>query len=69
MLEFKRWFDLPFVHGPIDCIHIAIRKLRIYLEDYYCYKQGGFSIVVQCVVDCRKQFREDFVGLPGLVND
>jgi hypothetical protein len=69
MLEFKKWSGLSSVHGAIDCIHVAISKPRLYPEDYYYYKQGSFTIVTQCVVDCRKQFRDVFVGLLGPVND
>jgi hypothetical protein len=69
MLEFKKWCGIPLVHGAIDCTHIGISKPTEFPEDYYYFKKGAYSIVAQAVVDCKKQFTNLFVGLPGSVND
>jgi hypothetical protein len=61
---------LPSVHGAIDgtCIQISKPK-TIYLEDYYYHKIGGYSIVVQTIIDCKKKFIDICVGLPSNNND
>jgi hypothetical protein len=69
MLEFKQWCGMPSVHGAIDCTHIAISKPSLFPEDYYYFKTGSYSMVAQAIVDCRKQFIDISVGLPGSVND
>ena len=69
MLDFKFWYGLLSVHGAIDCTQIKISKSKEYLEDYYCYKTGGYSVVAQAVVDSHKQFMQLYVELLGLVND
>jgi hypothetical protein len=69
MLEFKKWCGIPSVHGVIDYTHIAILKPTKFVEDYYYFKNGAYSIVAQAVVDCKKQFTNIFVGLLGPVND
>lgn len=56
MQEFKKWCGMPSVHGAQDCWHITILKLKWFPEEDYYYKQGGFTIVAQCIVDYRKHF-------------
>jgi hypothetical protein len=57
------------MHGAIDCTHIHILKPIVFLEDYYYFKSGGYSIVAQAVVDSRKQLCNLYVGFPGSVNN
>lgn len=60
---------MPSVHGAIDCTHVAISKPTAFVEDYFYFKIGGYSIVAQAVVDCKKRFTSPFVGLPGSVTN
>jgi hypothetical protein len=60
---------MPSVHGAIDCTHITISKPLQYLEDYWYFKIGAYSMVAQAVVDLKKQFTSIFVGFLGSVND
>jgi hypothetical protein len=69
MLKFKKWCGIPSIQGVIDCTHVGILKPAENPEDYYYFKKGSYSIVAQVVVDCKKQFTNVFVGLPGSVND
>jgi hypothetical protein len=69
MTDFKAWCGMPSVHGAIDCTHISIAKPASFPEDYYYFKTGGYSVVCQAVVDCKKLFTSLFIGLPGSVND
>jgi hypothetical protein len=69
MADFKAWCGMPLVHGAIDCTHISIAKPGLFSEDYYYFKTGGYSIVCQAVVDCKKLFTNLFIGLPGSIND
>jgi hypothetical protein len=45
MLDFKKWCSIPLVQGAVDCIHIAISKLAEFLEDYWHFKTGSYSMV------------------------
>jgi hypothetical protein len=63
MTDFKAWCGMPSVHGAIDCTHVSIAKPRLFFEDYYYFKTGGYSIVYQAVVDCKKLFMSLFIGL------
>jgi hypothetical protein len=69
MLDFRAWCGLPSVQGAIDCTHFAISRPPTFPEDYYYFKNSGYSVVVQAVVDQKKRFRDLYVGFPGLVND
>jgi hypothetical protein len=69
MTDFKAWCGMPSIHGAIDCTHVSIAKPRLFPEDYYYFKTGGYSVVCQAVVDCKKLFTSLFIGLPGSVND
>ena len=51
MLDFKFWCGLPSVHGAIDCTQIRISKPKEYLENYYYYKIGRYSVVAQAVME------------------
>jgi hypothetical protein len=67
--EFQATSDMPSVHIAINCMHITIAKPKVCLEDYYYYKQGAYTVVLQAIVDAQKRFTDVFVGLPGSVND
>jgi hypothetical protein len=67
--DFRAISQMPSVHGAIDCTHITISKPKVCPEDYFYYKQGAYTIVLQAVVDAQKRFTDIFVGLPGSVND
>jgi hypothetical protein len=69
MLDFKSWCGMPSVQGTLDCTHIAIAKPPDFPEDYWYFKTGAYSMVVQAVVDVKKLFTSIYVGLPGSVND
>ncbi len=44
--DFKLKCGLPSLQGVIDGIHLLIFKLFMpFLEDYYYFKYGGYSIV------------------------
>jgi hypothetical protein len=46
MNDFKLWCGLPSVQGAIDGIHLLISKpFMPFLEDYYYFKYGGYSII------------------------
>jgi hypothetical protein len=64
ILEFS---SMPSVHGAIDCTHITISKPKLCPEDYYYYKQGTCTMVLQ--VDEQKRFTDIFVGHLSNVND
>lgn len=42
-------------------MHIWIVKSSTYSKDYYYHKIGGYSVVAQVVVDCKKMFTYVFV--------
>jgi hypothetical protein len=69
ILDFKAFCSMHSVHGALDCTHIHISKLAHFLDDYYYFKTGGYSMVDQAVVDTKKMFQNIYVGLPGSVND
>lgn len=70
MRDFKDLCLMPGIQGAIDYTHIYIRKPRsLYLEDYFYYKIGGHTIVVQAVIDSKKRFTNLFVGMLGSAND
>jgi hypothetical protein len=69
MADFKAWYSMPSVYSAIDCTHISIAKLGLFSENYYYFKTGGYSVVCQAIVDCKKLFMNLFIGLPGSVND
>jgi len=56
------------VQGAIDGIHIFIVKPFAYFENYYHHKFGGYSVVVEALIDCKKKVIDVFVGLLGSVN-
>jgi hypothetical protein len=60
---------MPSVQGALDYTHIAISKPASYLEDYWYFKTGAYSMVAQAVVNIKKLFTSIYVGLPGSVND
>jgi hypothetical protein len=44
--DFKLWCGLPSIQGAIDGTHLLILKPPMpFLEDYYYFKYGGYSIV------------------------
>jgi hypothetical protein len=44
--DFKLWCGLPNVQGVIDGTHLLISKpFMPFLEDYYYFKYGGYSII------------------------
>jgi hypothetical protein len=49
--DFQVMSNMPSVHGAIDCMHITISKPKVCPEDYYYYKQGGYTIVLLAIVD------------------
>jgi hypothetical protein len=67
--NFLAFSNMPSVYGAIDCMFITISKPKVCLEDYYYYKEGAYTMVIQAVVDAQKRFTNVFVGLPGSVND
>jgi hypothetical protein len=69
MEEFKTWCGFLNVQGAIDGTHISIVKTSAYFENYYYHKIGGYSVVVQAIVDYGKKFTNVFMGLLGSVND
>lgn len=55
MEGFGHLCGLSSVHGAINGTHIQIPKPKIiFLEDYYYHKKGGYSIIVQAIVDSKK---------------
>lgn len=62
-----RW-RFPQVAGAIDGTHIAIRAPSKNSSDYY-NRKGGYSIILQGVVDHRMRFWDINVGRPGKVHD
>jgi hypothetical protein len=50
------------VQGAIDGTHIYIFKPSTYPKDYYYHKCGGYNVVAQAIVDCKKKFIEVFVS-------
>ncbi len=70
MLSWKILCGLPSVHDAINGTHIPIFKPKtIFLEDYYCHKTRGQSIVAQAIVDSKKKFLNICVGLLGSTSD
>jgi hypothetical protein len=68
--DFKLWCGLPNVQGAVDGTHLFISKpFMPFLEYYYYFKFGGYSIVIKVVVDCKKRFTDICVGMLGSVND
>ncbi len=57
------------MQGAIDGIHISIVIPFVYFKGYYCHNFGGYSVVAQALVDCKKKFINVFVGFLGSVND
>jgi hypothetical protein len=57
------------VQGAIDGAHMFIVKPFTYLEDYYYHKVGGYNVVAQAIVDCKKTIIDVFVSFLGSVND
>jgi hypothetical protein len=70
MFKFKEWCHLPSMHGAINNTHIHISKPKIpFAKKYYYFKIGDYSIVVQTMVNSKKQFMDIFVGLLGSIDD
>ncbi len=67
--EFQAWCGLQNVQGAIDGTHISIVNPSTYPEDYYYHKFGGYNVVAQAIVDCKKKIIDVFVSLLGCVND
>jgi hypothetical protein len=65
--EFQAWFGLPIVQDAIDGTHIV--KPSTYPKDYYYHKFGGYSVVAQAIINCKKTIIDVSVGLLGSVND
>lgn len=65
--DFLAFSGMPSVPGTIDCTHITIAKPKVCRKDYFYYKQGAYTMVLQGVVDAQKRFTDIFVGLPGSV--
>jgi hypothetical protein len=40
-----------------------------FTSNYYYHKSGGYNVVAQAMVDCKKQFIDLFVGLSNSMND
>jgi hypothetical protein len=57
------------VQGAIDGTHISIVKPSTYPEDYYYHKVGGYNVIAQAIVDCKKKIIDVYVSLLGSVND
>jgi hypothetical protein len=49
--DFLDFSSMPSVHGAIDCTHITIAKPKYCPEDYFYYKEGGYTMVLQAIVD------------------
>jgi len=65
--EFQAWFGLPNLQYAIDGTHIV--KPSTYPKDYYYHKFGGYSVVAQAIINCKKNIIDVFMGLLGSVND
>jgi hypothetical protein len=65
--EFQAWFGLPNVQDAIDGTHIV--KPSTYPKDYYYHKFGGYSVVAQAIINCKKTIIDVSVSLLGSVND
>jgi hypothetical protein len=56
MANSKTWCGLPFILGAIGGTHVSISKpLRPFVEDYYYHKIGGHNIVVQAIINYKKE--------------
>jgi hypothetical protein len=69
MDDFKVWCGFMSVQGAIDGMHISIIKPILFPKNYYYHKLGGYSLVAQAIVNCKKRLIDVFVGLPRNVND
>jgi hypothetical protein len=65
---FQQKSNLPQCVGTIDGSHIAIPKPWVHGVDYYGH-HGFYAIILQGVVDHKRQFRSVDVGFPGAVTD
>jgi hypothetical protein len=70
MNDFKLWYNLLNVQGPINGTHLFIYKPSMHFsKDYYYFKSRGYSIVAHVVMDCKNFFIAIYVGLPRSIND
>lgn len=60
--ELKIWCGLFNVQGAIDYTHISIVKPLSFPKDYYYHKLGGYIIVAQAIVHCKKKVFDLCVG-------
>lgn len=61
---------MPLIQGVIDSTHIFILKSCSYLEDYFYHvKTWGYFIVVQAIVNQKKNNMNVFINLLNIVND
>lgn len=66
--EFLEKWGIPQCAGSVDGSHIPVRPPAMNHTDYY-NRKGGYSIVVQAVVDAKCLFTDLYIGWPGSVHD
>jgi len=44
-------------------LHLYYATHWILFDDYYCFKIGGYKIIIYAIVDCNKNFNDVYVGL------
>jgi hypothetical protein len=68
MKYFQDLYGLPTIVGAIDGTHISITK-HVVGAEYYYFKNGGYTLNCQTVVDSRKRFLDLYQGMPESTND
>jgi len=64
MEGFGHLCGLSSVHSAIDGTHIQnLKPKTTFPKDYYYHKKGGYSIIVQSIVDSKKTFFDICVDL------
>jgi hypothetical protein len=69
MNSFQDFCGLSAVAGAIDGTHIHVRKPSLGPEDYFYFKNSGYTIQMQAMVDKWKRFLDVTVGMPGSTYD
>jgi hypothetical protein len=57
------------VVGAIDGTHFDIKKPTMVHEDYFYFKNRGYSMQCQALVDRNKKFLSVLVGMPASTNN